>query len=263
MKQTPDLSKQRPNPLITEQERKLKRQQRLRQAQQKPELSGKFIQATYMNLAMAMLVLVGIEYLLFQAGFAAWYSSFVKSYRDAGIWVPLLIAFTLVSRFARRWIIGFARTTARASTNRTTQYLIFLAFILLKAVLLAPLLWHASQTAPGLIASSALITLALVAGISVYVLTTKSDFSFLKGFVRVGGFLLIGIVVARLLFGFQLGWIFALAIAIYALIRILYRTSSLLKIYQEDQAIVAALDLFASVTMLFASILRLQRQLRR
>ena len=225
-----------------------------------PIRTSSLIKTAYLNLAVAIGALLCIEYVLFQVGFANAYANFIRDFRDAGTWLPLLVAFVLVSRLARREIVRLGRKTARRSKSRGLQYAILFGFVLLKAVLLAPLLWHASQTTPDLIVSSAVITSVLALGLTFYVFTTKSDFSFLGGALRVGGILLLGSFILRLVFGLDFGWIFALIVAIYAMVRILYRSSRILQIYNDEQAVIAALDLFASVTMLFASVLRLQRR---
>jgi FtsH-binding integral membrane protein len=73
----------------------------------------------------------------------------------------------------------------------------------------------------------------------------------------VGGFVALGIIVVSMIFGFNLGTIFAGAMALFASVAILYNTSNIIHHYRTDQYVSAALSLFASVALLFWYILRI------
>ena len=64
-------------------------------------------------------------------------------------------------------------------------------------------------------------------------------------------------IVCSILFGFNLGTIFAGAMAIFASVAILYNTSNIIHHYRTDQSVSAALSLFASVALLFFYILQI------
>ena len=107
------------------------------------------------------------------------------------------------------------------------------------------------------ILSAGLITLLLFAGLTYTVFTTKKDFTFLGGFLKISFFVVLGIIVASVLFGFNLGLIFSGAMVILASASILYNTSNIVRVYGENQYVAAALSLFASVALLFWYVLRI------
>jgi FtsH-binding integral membrane protein len=63
------------------------------------------------------------------------------------------------------------------------------------------------------------------------------------------------------IFGFSLGVWFSGAMVLLASGSVLYNTSNIIKYYDEEQYVSAALSLFASIALLFWYILRLLIQL--
>jgi len=59
------------------------------------------------------------------------------------------------------------------------------------------------------------------------------------------------------IFGFQLGMFFSVAMVVLAGAAILYDTSNVLLRYPEDQHVAASLQLFASVALMFWYVLRI------
>jgi FtsH-binding integral membrane protein len=86
---------------------------------------------------------------------------------------------------------------------------------------------------------------------------TRKDFSFMRGMLMWGGFLALGAIVGAVLFNFNLGAWFSVAMIALAGASILYDTSNVLYHYHEDRYVGAALQLFASVAMMFWYVLRL------
>jgi FtsH-binding integral membrane protein len=72
-----------------------------------------------------------------------------------------------------------------------------------------------------------------------------------------GGIVAIALMVAGALFGLELGVWFSIAMVAFAGAAILYDTSNVLHHYPADRHVGAALELFASVALLFWYILRL------
>jgi FtsH-binding integral membrane protein len=132
-------------------------------------------------------------------------------------------------------------------------------FIVAEAIIFMPLLYMAAYYAkdPGVIMKAGITTAFVFGGLTFAAFATKKDFSFLRGFLMVGGFVAIGIIVVSILFGFDLGTIFAGAMAIFASVAILYNTSNIIHHYRTDQYVSASLSLFASVALLFWYILQI------
>lgn len=206
---------------------------------------ARFIARTYLHLFGAILAFTALEAYLFQSGWA---------YRIAEMmlgvnWLLVLGAFMIVG-----WL--FNGVAARAAAP-AAQYGALAGYVVAEAILFVPLLVMADYMAPGAIASAALATLIGFAGLTAAVLLTRRDFSFLGGLLRWGFIIALALIVCGLLFGFELGTFFSVAMIALAGGAILYDTSNVLHHYPEDRYVGAALSLFASVALLFWYILRL------
>ena len=85
---------------------------------------------------------------------------------------------------------------------------------------------------------------------------TRKDFSFLAPILSIGSLIALGLIVAAILFRFDLGGVlFAGAMVALMSGYILYYTSNVLLHYRTDQYVAAALALFAAVATLFYYIL--------
>ena len=116
----------------------------------------------------------------------------------------------------------------------------------------------ASYTDGGaILMQAALTTLGMFGGLTAAVFFTKTDFSFLRTAIVVGGFVALGAIVAGALFGFDLGLWFSIAMVVLASASILYQTGQIKDNYGTEQYVGAALQLFASVMLLFWYILRI------
>lgn len=67
----------------------------------------------------------------------------------------------------------------------------------------------------------------------------------------VGFFIAIGLIIAGMIFGFNLGLAFSAGMVVLAAGSILYQTSNLVHKYSTDQHVGASLGLFASLMLLF------------
>ncbi len=86
---------------------------------------------------------------------------------------------------------------------------------------------------------------------------TGKDFSFLGPALFVAAWLGVAIIVIALLFGLNLGTWFSFAMIGLAAAYIIYDTSNVMRHYRSDQYVSAALQLFASVALMFFYVLRL------
>ena len=116
--------------------------------------------------------------------------------------------------------------------------------------------------APEIIGQAGIITGTMFAGLTLIAFTTKKDFSFLGGILKVGFLVAVGIIVASLFLGFNLGLLFSGAMVLLASISILYSTSNIIHHYKTEQYVAASLGLFASVALLFWYVLRIIMMMR-
>src|SRR5262249_46557798 len=114
-----------------------------------------------------------------------------------------------------------------------------------------------------IIGPAVLATALIFAGLTAAVFITGADFSFLRTGLMYAGFASLGLIVCSVVFGFDMGVFFSVAMIVFSGAYILYDTSNILHNYRTDQYVAASLALFASVALLFFYILRLVMESRR
>jgi FtsH-binding integral membrane protein len=195
-----------------------------------------------------------VEFLLFQTGIAAKLSNFVMG--SGFKWLILMGGFILLGWFSRS-------LTAKADSVNT-QYAGLGIYVVAEALLFAPLLYIAAEFSdPNVIPTAAVLTLLMFAGLTAIAFTTKQDFTFLGGVLKLGGFVALGLIICSVLFGFTLGLIFSVVMVAFASAAILYDTSKVMHHYSTQHYVAASLELFASVALLFWYILRIVMGSRR
>ncbi|HPE61136.1 MAG TPA: Bax inhibitor-1 family protein [Thiolinea sp.] len=207
-----------------------------------------FIRRTYYHLAGAILAYILLETLLVKSGVAE--SFLVMLQGSKWYWLGVMAAFMAVSYLADRW--------AGSSMSRELQYAGLGLYIVAMAVITMPVIYVSLNFAPNpdVLPAAALVTLMLAAGITVTAFTTKKDFSFLRPFIMVGSFVLLGVIVAAIIFGFSLGLLFlGFGIVLFGA-TMLYQTSALIHHYHTEQHVAASLGLFSSVGMMFIYVLQ-------
>lgn len=213
---------------------------------QPPQTRSRFIIRTYLHVLGAILGFVGIEVALFTSGWAEPMAEKMLG----GSWLLVLGAFIVVS-----WIGTRVAHTARSLAS---QYAALIAVVIFEALIFVPMLYMAENYAEGgVIANAALTTIVGFLGLTAIVFGTAKDFSFLRGIIMWAGFCAFGLIIGAILFGFELGPWFSIAMIVLAGGAILYDTSNVLRHYPEDRYVGAALQLFTSVAMMFWYLLRL------
>jgi len=209
---------------------------------------AKFIKKTYVHLAGAVLAFICIEFLLFQIPFVV---NFALSLTGGYSWLIMLGGFMFVTHFAEGWVNN--------SKNKTVQYAGLGLYCFAQAFIFIPLLFMAMLATGDLaiVGKAAIVTLSLFTGLSAVVLITGKDFSFLKSALTVGFMLAMGLIVAGIVFGFNLGLYFSFAMVVLAAGSILYQTSQMVNKYHTGQYVAASLGLFASLMLLFWYILQI------
>lgn len=204
-----------------------------------------FITKTYAHLTAAIFAFTLIEVLLFKSGLAY---PMAKAMLGTS-WLLVLGGFVVVS-----WL---ANHMAMSAESKDAQYLALIGFVVAEAVIFVPLLVIADIKAPGVIASAAMITFCGFTVLTAIVFLTRKDFSFLRTLLFWGGILALAAIVGAVIFKFNLGVWFSLAMIALAGGAILYDTSNVLHHYPEDRYVGASLQLFASVALLLWYVLRL------
>lgn len=203
-----------------------------------------FIWKCYAHVIGAILAFAGIEAYFFSSGIAERIALPMLNH-----WWMVLGAFILAG-----W--GASHVAHRVE-SKNAQYAAFAAFIVLEALIFAPMLYIASITAPDVIDSAAGVTILGCVGLIATAMITRKDFSFLRGLLVWGFFLAIAAIIGSLIFGFQLGTWFSVAMIGFAGAAVLYDTSNIMHHYPQEKYVAASMQLFASIALMFWYILRL------
>jgi hypothetical protein len=194
----------------------------------------------------AILAFAGIEAYLFSSGIADRIAIPMLN-----SWMMVMIAFIAVS-----W---GATHMAHRLESITSQYAVFGIFVVAEALIFAPMLWMAMQMDPSgsMIESAGTVTLFGCGALIATVMITRKDFSFLRGVLVWGFFLVLGLIAASWIFGWNLGTWFSVGMIGFAGVAVLYDTSNIMHHYPQDKYVAASMALFASIAMMFWYILRL------
>ncbi|UBM60964.1 Bax inhibitor-1 family protein [Marinilongibacter aquaticus] len=206
-----------------------------------------FYRQTYTHLAMAVLGFIFVEGLLLNLIPA---DLILAMMGGKFIWLFILGVFWLASMLANRLVFA---------EKRSTQYAGLAFYVLLEAIIFLPMIFLATvySGSGNVVLEAAVLTLCMFGALSFIAFTTKSDLSFLRSILIIGGFVSIGLIALGAIFGFDLGLWFSVLMVALASGSILYQTQQLKSVYSTDQYVGAALQLFASVMLLFWYILRI------
>jgi FtsH-binding integral membrane protein len=208
------------------------------------DVRAAFIRKVYHLFFVSILVTVGVGYFTGQIARTM-----------LPLLMPLLIAGLVVGL-----IMGFARNTSGVNLA------LLMLYAAIQGAIAGPILTilNAIPQYEGVGLQAAVLTVAVFGGLSLYVLNTKRDFSYLGGFLFVAIIaLLVGGIV---LFFFRtplLNMIYAAAGVLIFSGFILYDTSVIQQKLHQDQAVAGAISLYLDFIGLFWFILRLLMSLRR
>ncbi|WP_372808153.1 Bax inhibitor-1 family protein [Pontiella sp.] len=223
-------------------------------AQSAPDERAAFIRKTYAHLAGAVLAFIGLEAYMINSPIAEMLLNLMTMRFG---WLMILGAFIIVGRLAS----GLASSTQ----SQNIQYVGLTLYVIAESVIFAPILWMATYMTgdPTVIPTAGILTLGIFGGLSLVVFTTKKDFSFLGGILKIGFLVALALIVCAVLFGFNLGLVFSFAMVLLAGGAILYDTSRIMNHYAPGQHVAASLQLFASVALLFWYVLQIVMRLSR
>jgi FtsH-binding integral membrane protein len=213
-----------------------------------------FVARVYQHVAAAVAAFVAIEALFFMTGFAERMYDFVAG--GGGMrWLLILGAFMIGN-----WFIAGA---ANNLENPSAQYGGLLGIAALEAFIFAPFLFYIYRVQE---AGSTVMAAAVVTGLGFAILTaiglfTRRDLSFIRPLIMWGFGIALLLIVAAVIFGFNLGIWFSVAMIGLAGAAILYQTQTILREYPANAYVPAAIALFGSLMTMFWYVLRLFMQL--
>lgn len=207
-----------------------------------------FIRRAYMHLAGAVVGFIILRALFIFSGLGKMMLRVLMSSGQFG-WLVVLGAFILVSMLATR--------LADNVESNQTQLIGLGIYVLAEALIFAPLLTLAAYINPAIIGAAGITTALLVGGLTFTAFTTKKDFSFMRSFLTMAGFIAFGAIIASIFMGFSLGVWFSAAMVLLCAGFVLYDTSNIIHHYPTDRPAGAALHLFASIATMFWYVLRI------
>jgi FtsH-binding integral membrane protein len=207
-----------------------------------------FIRRTYGHLAGAILAFIALETALLKIPGAA--EAILRPMLSGG-WIMVLVLFIGAGFIARLW--------AQSNSSPGIQYLGLALYVIVWSIIMLPILYVADHLVgkPDIIPTAGILTLAIFGGLTISVFVTGRDFSYLGPILSIACCIALGVAIAGALFGFGMPLFYSFAMVAVASGFILYDTSNVLYHYRTDQHVGAALELFASVALLFFYILRI------
>lgn len=157
------------------------------------------------------------------------------------------------------YLVGFFGLSFLVNKTANSAWGLFWTFVFTGfiGVSAAPLVGYFTSVNPGAVTQAFGVTAAAFLGLSLYTITTKKDFSFLRSFLVMGFWIILGIIVCSFFFDLSP---FAAAISagmvLIAGALILYQTSAIVR-GGETNYIIATNNLFVSVYVMFMYLLSL------
>ncbi len=210
-----------------------------------------FIVRVYQHLALAVLAFVVFESALFVTGLAeAMYDFFARS--GGAAWLLMLGGVMII-----QW---FASQSVQKIDNPGAQYMGLFGIAAAQSIIFAPFLYYVFNSegnGSGTVASAAAVTGVGFVALSLVAFVTRRDLSFLRPMVMFGFIGAGALIVAALLFGFELGVLFSAVMVFLAGMAILYQTQDIIRRYPEWAHVAAAVSLFSSLMTMFWYVLRI------
>ena len=208
-------------------------------------MRGAFLQRVYGHLAAAIGLFVLIEVALFQSGVALPMAKAMLSVN----WLLVLGGFMVLG-----WL---GRSIAYKAGSITSQYAGLALYVVGQSIIFVPLLVIADAYAPGAIRSAALVTLIGFTLLTMIALSMRQNFSFLGGILKWVGIVALAAIAGSVFLGFELGMWFSVIMVAVAGAAVLHDTQKILVSYPDERYVGAALELFASIALMFWYILRI------
>lgn len=208
-----------------------------------------FLIRVYQHLALAVAAFVAFETILFVTGAAeGMYDMLVRS--GGAAWLAVLGGFMIVQWFASKSVANL--------DNPAAQYGGLFGIAGAQSLIFAPFLYQVFEIKGG----GTVLSAAAVTGIGFALLTlvafvTRRDLDFMRPIIMWGFGAAMLLIIGGVLFGFELGLFFSVAMVALSGGSILYQTQNIVRRYPTWAHVAAAVALFSSLMTMFWYILRI------
>ena len=216
------------------------------------ERKAAFLKKIYLHVAGAFLAFALLETVLFTSGLVTTLFSWMAS--SQMVLFGIMIGFMFAAGAVERW--------AHNATDKSTQYLALLVYIMMYAVFFVPMIsvafrYSGANALTEILLPAGFVSIGLFVGLVATALFSGKDFSFLKSILAIAFPVALGVIVISVLFGMSLGAWFSVAMIVLMGGAILFQTSRILNNYHEEQYVMASVSVFASFMTLLFYVLRL------
>jgi FtsH-binding integral membrane protein len=148
----------------------------------------------------------------------------------------------------------------RAAREFPKNLILTFIFTFIEGIFIAPFLYVANRTAPGVVSQAAVLTLAAFGVLSLYAVVSRRDFSAWGSFFMVGLVVLFIAILINAFVGSAAGglWIAAVGVLVFAGL-LVFDTWRLLRsgMYGQDDYVLAAVAIYLDLLNMFLFILSL------
>lgn len=209
-----------------------------------------FVIKVYQHVLGAIGAFIAFEALLFTTGVAGRMYDFF--FAGSGMrWLAFLGLFMVGN-----W---FATGAATKLDNPAAQYAGLFGTAFMEALIFAPFLYYVYNVADSgstVLAAGAITAIGFVL-LSGVAFVTRKDLSGMRSFLMWGAIGAMALIGGSLLFNFDLGIWFSVAMILLAGGMILYQTQNIIRRYPSHAYVAGAVQLFGSLMMMFWYVLRL------
>ena len=209
-----------------------------------------YMKRMYGYLMAGIAAFVALEIFLFTTGIGYALADLIFGFGGVG-WLVILGGFSIVN-----WL---ATTYAFKAESDSSRVLAYGAIIVAQALIFTPMLAIAFSLPElqGTVGQAAAVSTVGFVGLTGVAMTSSKDFSFLGSILKWLGVVAIVLIVVSVFTGLNLGAWFSVAMIAFAGGAILWETQQILRHYPEGTEMLAAIQLFSSVMLLFWYVLRL------
>lgn len=197
-----------------------------------------FLRRVYVHVFASLLALAGLEYLYMTTSIGTMIFGLFGQ-----MWWAAMLGFMVVC-----WV---AQRLAYSGATPAVQYVGLATYVVVESIFVAPAVLFAMRFNPNLIGQAAFLTILITGALTLYVVLSRQDFSFLRNGLFLAGIALFALGLGSAIFGYSLGLLFSAGVVTLMCGYILYETSLIMHHLPTTAHVAGALMIFGSMSELF------------